>query len=119
VAVAEDPLGVLVETPVGELDLEQEEDLVPRLALVREDVLDGAEEPERLDGNTELLLELADDCDGCRFAELDPAADEAVEPFVLDAVVAVDQEQVVAAADDAERDGSYGPARRSLRPVAR
>ena len=84
-----------------------------RLALVREDVLDDTEDPNGFAGGAELLFELTDDSVGRRLAELNPAADEAVEVLVLDAVVAVDQEQLLGAADDSQRDRSNPATRRS------
>src|SRR5438046_8010058 len=75
-----------------------------RLSLLREDVLEDADQLGLNDGRLDLLRELATHRVERLFAEFDRATQRAVEGLAFDVVATFHHEDLVAVADDAEGD---------------
>ena len=97
---------------------ELEDHLVAGLALQGEAVLDHAEQRADLDGAAQLLAELAHDGLGGGLAELDLAAEGAIEGLALHVVVPLGEEQVVLVQQQADR-GAAGCAAAARRRTPR
>ena len=116
----EDLIGV--QRRVGELGLEDEQQLVARARLEDEPVLDNSDKACRSEGDAELLHQLAPERLLAAFAEIDAPAKQTLETVTGDSVLAVGHEDGVGprAADQGKADDSRGRAGHSpILPVMR
>jgi hypothetical protein len=94
----------LVERAVAERALEDEHDLVPAAAVTFEDVLEHRQQAERRHVGAEFLAQLARDGLAGALARLDPAAERTVVVRALDAVEALEDEDLGATTHDTDGD---------------
>jgi hypothetical protein len=98
--------GFCIDAAINERRVENKDDLVPRLSLIDEAILEYTESDGVPDFKAKLFSNLAMKCFLCGLAELHSTAERTKKPFVLYIVVARSGEDAISVTEDADGDMS-------------